>query len=152
MSGPPGLDGAALAPRYWFLAKQHGWGWGLPVTWQGWAAMAVFVFILVGEFWLPPLPPHSVWRYCTCQTHPLNVVWRGIGRLVDFPQELACWRENETRDRASCFIGVDYDVLISRQRMQPLYKMLYRRSEFWLPGAATVIVHLQAKRPNLKES
>jgi hypothetical protein len=22
--------------RYWFRAKRHGWGWGLPLTWEGW--------------------------------------------------------------------------------------------------------------------
>jgi len=25
------------APRYWFAARRYGWGWGLPLTWQGWA-------------------------------------------------------------------------------------------------------------------
>ncbi|MGC1459622.1 MAG: hypothetical protein WA825_15200 [Steroidobacteraceae bacterium] len=24
-------------PRYWFAAKRYGWGWGLPLTWEGWA-------------------------------------------------------------------------------------------------------------------
>jgi hypothetical protein len=23
-------------PRYWFAAKRYGWGWGLPLTWEGW--------------------------------------------------------------------------------------------------------------------
>jgi uncharacterized membrane protein YhaH (DUF805 family) len=59
MSSQHGLDGAAPAPRYWFPAKQHGWGWGLPVMWQGWAVIAVLLVILVaGEWRLPPLPPH----------------------------------------------------------------------------------------------
>ena len=53
---------------YWFPAKRYGWGWGPPVTWQGWlisivwlagvfaggarmlpthpAAFAVFVFLM----------------------------------------------------------------------------------------------------------
>jgi hypothetical protein len=22
--------------RYWFAAKRYGWGWGLPLTWEGW--------------------------------------------------------------------------------------------------------------------
>ena len=30
------------APRYWFPAKRYGWGWGLPVTWEGWAVLAGF--------------------------------------------------------------------------------------------------------------
>lgn len=27
----------------WFPAKRFGWGWGLPVRWQGWVALAIFV-------------------------------------------------------------------------------------------------------------
>ena len=33
----------------WFPAKKYGFGWGLPVTWQGWAVFALyFVFLIVG--------------------------------------------------------------------------------------------------------
>lgn len=31
---------------YWFPAKKFGWGWGPPVTWQGWAFMLVWLAIL----------------------------------------------------------------------------------------------------------
>jgi hypothetical protein len=42
-------------PRYWFPAKRYGWGWGPPTTWEGWAALAVFVgLIVVGAFLFPP--------------------------------------------------------------------------------------------------
>lgn len=34
-------------PRYWFRAKRYGLGWGLPLTWQGWAVLAAFVVLLV---------------------------------------------------------------------------------------------------------
>jgi hypothetical protein len=27
-------------PEYWFPAKRYGWGWGIPVTWQGWVVFA----------------------------------------------------------------------------------------------------------------
>jgi hypothetical protein len=27
-------------PRYWFATKRYGWGWGLPLTWQGWVVYA----------------------------------------------------------------------------------------------------------------
>jgi hypothetical protein len=30
-------------PSFWFPAKTYGWGWGLPVKWQGW-------IVLVGYF------------------------------------------------------------------------------------------------------
>jgi hypothetical protein len=29
--------------RYWFRAKRYGWGWGLPLTWQGWVFFAVWL-------------------------------------------------------------------------------------------------------------
>lgn len=33
-------------PKYWFPAKQYGWGWGLPNAWQGWAVLAGFGLLL----------------------------------------------------------------------------------------------------------
>lgn len=33
--------------NYWFPAKRYGWGWGPPVTWQGWVVFAAF-FALIG--------------------------------------------------------------------------------------------------------
>jgi hypothetical protein len=34
-------------PRYWFPAKRHGWGWGLPVTWEGWLVLGVWFAVLM---------------------------------------------------------------------------------------------------------
>jgi hypothetical protein len=43
------------APRYWFRAKTYGWGWGLPLRWQGWVVLALFVGLLVvGNVLFPP--------------------------------------------------------------------------------------------------
>lgn len=36
------------SPQYWFKAKTYGWGWGLPATWQGWVAYAVFFLGVIG--------------------------------------------------------------------------------------------------------
>jgi hypothetical protein len=33
-------------PVYWFRAKRYGWGWDLPLTWQGWVTYIAFVFLL----------------------------------------------------------------------------------------------------------
>ena len=41
-------------PKYWFPAKRYGWGWGLPVTWQGWLALAVFLGLVVAGVHLFP--------------------------------------------------------------------------------------------------
>jgi hypothetical protein len=41
--------------RYWFPAKRYGWGWGLPVVWQGWAVLVVFMILMIsGAFLCPP--------------------------------------------------------------------------------------------------
>jgi hypothetical protein len=31
---------------YWFPAKRYGWGWGLPVRWQGWVVLAVYCALI----------------------------------------------------------------------------------------------------------
>ena len=31
----------------WFAAKRYGWGWGLPVAWQGWVVLAVWLGVVV---------------------------------------------------------------------------------------------------------
>lgn len=33
-------------PRYWFAAKTYGWGWGLPLTWEGWVVFLTFFVLL----------------------------------------------------------------------------------------------------------
>jgi len=42
-------------PPYWFPAKRYGWGWGLPMTWQGWLVLAIFgALVVAGTFLFPP--------------------------------------------------------------------------------------------------
>lgn len=38
--------------RFWFPAKTYGWGWGPPVTWQGWAILIVWVVALCAGLFL----------------------------------------------------------------------------------------------------
>lgn len=38
----------------WFPAKTYGWGWGMPVKWQGWVVIAVYTILLVAGFFLFP--------------------------------------------------------------------------------------------------
>lgn len=39
-----------LVSKPWFRAKKYGWGWGLPLTWQGWAVLAVYLGFIVYDF------------------------------------------------------------------------------------------------------
>ncbi|HZE60916.1 MAG TPA: hypothetical protein VE085_10190 [Burkholderiales bacterium] len=41
---------------YWFPAKRYGWGWGLPLAWQGWAVLAAFISLFGAGFFV--FPPH----------------------------------------------------------------------------------------------
>jgi hypothetical protein len=41
--------------NYWFGAKRYGWGWGLPLRWEGWVVLVAFIGLLVGgSFLFPP--------------------------------------------------------------------------------------------------
>ena len=41
--------------QYWFPAKSFGWGWGLPITWQGWLVLAGFIaLVALGTVFLKP--------------------------------------------------------------------------------------------------
>jgi hypothetical protein len=33
--------------KIWFPAKQYGFGWGLPVCWQGWVVILAFGFFYI---------------------------------------------------------------------------------------------------------
>lgn len=40
--------------RYWFPAKRYGWGWGLPITWQGWLVFLGYALLIVLGLWIFP--------------------------------------------------------------------------------------------------
>lgn len=54
--------------KYWFPAKRYGWGWGLPVRWEGWVCLAIYAggVALVFRFLRPTAPTpscsRSAWR------------------------------------------------------------------------------------------
>jgi hypothetical protein len=49
-------------PR-WFRAKRFGWGAGVPVAWQGWAVIALYLAIVCGATVL--LKDHRVAKWAT---------------------------------------------------------------------------------------
>ena len=43
------------SPSYWFPAKTYGFGWGLPITWQGWLVFVGALALLAsGALLFPP--------------------------------------------------------------------------------------------------
>ncbi|MCX5542474.1 hypothetical protein M3A49_23750 [Paraburkholderia sp. CNPSo 3076] len=68
--------------KYWFRAKRYGWGWGLPLTWQGWLVLAVYVLsiCLVAVFF----EPHG---------HPF--AFAGLVILATLALSAVCWLKGE---------------------------------------------------------
>ena len=51
--------------KYWFPSKTYGWGWGLPVTWQGWLVLANYaVLMVVVSLMFPPTTHHNTFIGC----------------------------------------------------------------------------------------
>lgn len=58
-------------PRYWFAAKRTGWGWGLPLTWEGWVIYAVwFVAIII------------IVPYLHVPEHPVRALFMMIAMII----------------------------------------------------------------------
>ncbi|WP_175688508.1 hypothetical protein [Burkholderia anthina] len=51
--------------KIWFPAKRYGWGWGLPVAWQGWVVLLLFVIGIIASAWLVS-PRRSPVAYGAC--------------------------------------------------------------------------------------
>ena len=46
--------------RYWFPAKEYGWGWGFPTCWQGISVLVGFIVLVVLNSIVFPPPVHFV--------------------------------------------------------------------------------------------
>jgi hypothetical protein len=69
-------------PEYWFPAKRYGWGWGLPVAWQGWVVLAAFIIlVIVGAVLLPP--------------HRSTLKFVGYVVILSIALTGACWWKGE---------------------------------------------------------
>lgn len=56
--------------QYWFPATRYGWGWGAPITWQGWAVTIAFGWLGVGGYFpfRPYLAGAGFLAYCIALT------------------------------------------------------------------------------------
>jgi len=63
-------------PTFWFPAKRYGWGWGLPVCWQGWTVLGAYLALLYGGIYYFKAQPHapSLPIYLVCLTVVLVVI------------------------------------------------------------------------------
>lgn len=50
---------------YWFPAKTYGWGWGLPVTWQGWLVLLTYTLsMIIAGVVFPPATQNMAFITC----------------------------------------------------------------------------------------
>jgi peptidoglycan/LPS O-acetylase OafA/YrhL len=67
---------------WWFPAKRYGWGWGLPIRWQGWVVMLAFVgLVAAGAVVLKP------------QLNPIPFL--AYVCLLSVIMVLVCWAKGE---------------------------------------------------------
>jgi hypothetical protein len=68
-------------PQYWFPVKRYGWGWGLPIRWQGWVALALYLgSIYAGVRYFPPrdsVAGFLVWLAIATIVFVAVVAWKG---------------------------------------------------------------------------
>ena len=67
---------------YWFPAKTFGWGWGLPITWQGWLVYGIAAVLWVAGYFI--FPPEAHIGYF------LAYIWIVVLALVG-----VCWLKGE---------------------------------------------------------
>ncbi|MEO8465344.1 MAG: hypothetical protein ABI640_08375 [Gammaproteobacteria bacterium] len=66
----------SATPTFWFPVKKYGWGWGLPVRWQGWVVfVAYLVLILFGMYhFLPERNALALFAYICGMTVLLTAI------------------------------------------------------------------------------
>lgn len=67
---------------YWFPARTFGWGWGLPVTWQGWLVYGVAAALWAAGYLIFPPATHAGYF--------LAWIWVVVLALVG-----VCWLKGE---------------------------------------------------------
>lgn len=92
------LRGESPAGRYWFPAKRYGWGWGLPITWQGWLVFAAWLRLVVaGNFLFLLFPPRRALAPYLVYLAVLSVAVIAVCWLKGRAAALAMGRRRVTR-------------------------------------------------------
>ncbi|MAX27179.1 MAG: hypothetical protein CMJ19_22005 [Phycisphaeraceae bacterium] len=72
---------------YWFKAKNHGYGWGLPCSWQGWLFTLIWLLVLLLSWLCLPL-------FDLEQVHAL-LLFFGITALMCMLLVIVCYLKGE---------------------------------------------------------
>ena len=87
---------AIMVRAYWFRAKRYGWGWGLPLTWQGWAVFIAFICLVVAGAWL--FPPHRATMAFVAYMVALSIILVTVCWMTGEPPRWR-WGDEDTASR-----------------------------------------------------
>ena len=77
--------------KIWFPAKKHGFGWGLPITWQGWVVLVLYgLFLIIGSVVLarPTIPNAYFIAYIVVISGMLIFIcWKKGEKIRNFDSE-----------------------------------------------------------------
>ncbi len=73
-----------MEPRYWFAAKEYGWGW-FPATWEGWTVTGVFVLSVLA--WASIASPRESLKKYLFGVGVCAVVFSGIAWTTGEPTQ-----------------------------------------------------------------
>jgi hypothetical protein len=63
---------------FWFEAKRYGLGWTLPVTWQGWLVVLIYLVLLVTGLWAIAVPKYRlIYAIAISVLLVAVIVWKG---------------------------------------------------------------------------
>ena len=68
--------------NYWFPAMKYGWGWGLPLVWQGWVTLILYLGSIALSLHL--FPPEEKLLLFVLATTSLSVLF-----------VVVCWLKGE---------------------------------------------------------
>ena len=66
----------------WFPAKKYGFGWGLPIKWQGWLAVLIYSMLIGAGIVFIDYSENQVWFYIYCSILTAILI-------------LVCWKKGE---------------------------------------------------------
>ncbi len=67
---------------YWFPAKKYGFGWGLPVKWQGWVVVLIYFVLITAGIVLIEYNENKTWFFIYCSIPTILLI-------------LICWKKGE---------------------------------------------------------
>jgi hypothetical protein len=67
----------------WFPAKKYGFGWGLPVRWQGWMVLLIYTMLIAAGIVFIGYSENQIWFYVYCSISTIILI-------------LICWKKGDT--------------------------------------------------------